>query len=49
MFPELNFTKFPYKQDQRNFVRFANRDAPFWQSADKLYQGNLLGEVDIVR
>lgn len=49
MFPELNFTKFPFKQDQRNMVRFANRDAPFWQSTDKLYQGNLLGEVDITR
>ena len=27
----------------------ANRDAPVWQSADKLYQGNLLGEVEITR
>lgn len=49
MFPELNFTKFPNKQDQRNMVRFANRDAPFWQSNDKLFQGNLLGEIDITR
>jgi hypothetical protein len=49
IFPELNATKFPYKQDQRNQVRFANRDAAAWQSNDRLYQGSLLGEIDVVR
>jgi hypothetical protein len=49
IFPEYGAAKFPFKQDQRNQVRFANRDAPLWQSNDRLHQGNLLGEIDVVR
>jgi hypothetical protein len=30
-------------------IRFANRDAPLWQSRDQKYQGAVLGEIDVTR
>ena len=46
-FPEQEAPKF--KQDARNLVRFANRDAPFWQSKDGKIAGNLMGEIEFAR
>ena len=47
MFPEIEHSKL--KQDARNKVRFANRDAPFWQSKDGKLAGNLMGEIEFAR
>jgi hypothetical protein len=47
MFPEIEHAKL--KQDARHRVRFANRDAPFWQSKDGKLAGNLMGEIEFAR
>ena len=47
VFAENDYAKF--HQDRRNMIRFANRDAPVWQSRDQKYLGAVLGEIDITR
>jgi len=47
VFPETDFAKL--HQDHHQLLRFANRDAPLWQSRDQKYLGAVLGEIDVTR
>jgi hypothetical protein len=47
VFPESEAAKL--HQDHHQMIRFANRDAPLWQSRDQKYQGAVLGEIDVTR
>ena len=39
----------PAGADARNYIRFANRDAPYWVAQDRTCAGAVLGEIEITR
>jgi hypothetical protein len=39
----------PPGADARNYIRFANRDAPYWVAQDRTCAGAVLGEIEITR